>query len=90
LRLGRDIFGFIARTESFSKFEFFCIFLHDIFEHGNEIQKESGGGGVGAAGRIEGRASTGGENDAGATQGGGPQSGAGAVVKKEEKGLNYC
>jgi len=50
--------------------------------HGNQIQKESGGGGAGAAGRDEGRAGADGQHDAGATQGRGAQSGSGSLVKK--------
>ena len=50
--------------------------------HGNQIQKESGGGGSGAAGRVEGRAGAGGKDDVGATQGRRPQGGGGPLVKK--------
>ena len=57
--------------------------------HGNQIKKEPGGGGAGAAGRIEGRAGTDGQHDAGATQGRGAQGGSGPLVKKTEKGLEY-
>ena len=47
-----------------------------------DIQKESGGGGTGAAGRIERRTGADGQHDAGATQGRRAQSCASTVVKK--------
>jgi hypothetical protein len=47
-----------------------------------KTKEESGGGGAGAAGRIEGRAGTDGQHDASATQGCREQGGASTVVTK--------
>ena len=68
----------------------FCSYSLAGLNHGNEIKKKSGGGGAGAAGRVEGRQGAGGENDTGATQGQRLQSGTGAMVKKVEKSLRFC
>ncbi len=60
-----------------------------ICGHGKccEDEKESGGGGAGAAGRLEGRSRADKEHDTGATQGGGTKRGIGALVKKIQKNL---
>lgn len=69
---------------SFAPFPSMSFFTHGLQK---EKCKESGGGGAGAAGRIEGRAGADGQHDAGATQGRRAQSGAGSVVKKGQETL---
>ena len=71
---------------------FSCLAIRGKMGHGYESKpkQKSGGGGAGAAGRIEGRAGADRQHDAGATQGRRAQGGASTVVKNVKKAIECC